>query len=136
MSKKLSGRFKVKDPNKAKAFASNYSNFISCIPNVKDIKDKKFKIDAVVGAMRVTVDGELIDYKLTDNGYVATIQIRGPGVTTTVTTNSTLIGDEVSWESEYKSEGSMVPMLGALLDNSVQAMINQSIECIKNKINQ
>ncbi|AAY81512.1 SRPBCC domain-containing protein [Sulfolobus acidocaldarius] len=135
MPQKLSGKFKVKDPAKAVQFASNYSNFISCIPTARDIKDKKFKLDATVGAMKVTVDGELIDYKITENGYVATVQIRGPGVTTTTTTKSTLNGDEVTWEAEYKNEGSMVAMLGNLLDTSVQTMMNQTAECIKNKLN-
>ncbi|MEM0173371.1 MAG: SRPBCC domain-containing protein [Sulfolobaceae archaeon] len=134
MPKKLSGKFNVTDINKVKNFVSNYSNFINCIPNVKDIKDKKFKIDAQVGAMKVTVDGELVDYKVTDNGYTSTIKIVGPGVITTVMVTSTIKGNEVSWESEYKLEGSMVPMLGSILENSVEAMINQTTECIKKKV--
>jgi len=134
MPRKLSGKFSISDVNKAKEFASNYSNFISCIPNVKDIKDRKFKLDAQVGGMKVTVDGELVDYKVTENGYVSVVKITGPGVITTVTTSSTIQGNEILWESEYKLEGSMVPMLGGILENSVETMIKQTTECIKKKI--
>ena len=133
MPNPLSGKFSA-NQDKIKNFFSNYSNYILCIPNVKDINDKKFLIDAQVGAMKVTVNGELVDYKMAENSYSAIMKVLGPGVTVTITTSFAPKNNEVSWTSEYKLEGAMVVMLGQTLQNTVETMINQTIECVKNKL--
>ena len=133
MSNPLNGKFNA-NQDKIRDFFPHYSNFISCIPNVKDINDKKFLIDAQVGAMKVTVNGELVDYKMAEDNYSATMKVLGPGVTITITTSFIPRNNEVSWTSEYKLEGAMVMMLGQTLQNTVETMINQTAECIKNKL--
>lgn len=133
MPNPLSGKFNA-NQDKVKSFLSSYSNFISCIPNVKDIKDKSFLIDTQVGAIKVTVNGELTDYKISGDSYTSVMKVTGPGVTVTITTSLTAKGNEVSWTSEYKLEGPMVIMLGQTLQNTVETMINQTLECIKNKV--
>ncbi|BFH73094.1 CoxG family protein [Sulfurisphaera javensis] len=112
----------------------NYQNFISCIPSVKDIKDRKFKLDAQVDGFNVTVDGELSTFQKEGQSYIYGLKISGPGVTITITTTYKVQGNEISWSSQYKYEGFAVTMIGSLLDTTIQNMITTTNECIKAKL--
>lgn len=117
-----------------KKFFENYQNFISCIPNVKDINNKKFKLDAQVGGFSVTADGELVSFKQSGDTYEYEIKINGPGVTINIKTVYKLQNNEISWSSHYNYEGFAVSMVGSLLDTTIQNMIKATNECIRTKL--
>ncbi|QIW22924.1 hypothetical protein EWF20_01300 [Sulfolobus sp. S-194] len=117
-----------------KKFFENYQNFISCIPNVKNITDKRFKLDAQVGGFSVTADGELVSFKQSGDTYEYEIKINGPGVTINIRTVYKLQNNEISWTSHYNYEGFAVSMVGSLLDTTIQNMVKATNECIRSKL--
>ncbi|ARM75526.1 SRPBCC domain-containing protein [Acidianus manzaensis] len=121
------------DQNKVKDFYSNSSNFINCIPNVKDINGNQFKLNAIVGAMQFTVDAELTQ-QTNNNQYLTFIKINGPGVTINITSKLTIQDNQGSIDADYTAEGPAVSMVGGLLDSTINTMMNQTSECIKKKI--
>lgn len=126
------GSFNV-DLNKLKNFYADPKNFITCIPNTKDIQGNKFKLDATVGAMSFTVDGEL-EQKVSGNDYTSIVKIFGPGVTITIDSKLTVENSTASITTDYKAEGPAVAIVGGLLDSTISALATQTAECIKRKI--
>lgn len=126
------GPFNV-DINKLKNFYADSKNFILCIPNTKDIKDNRFKLDATVGAMTFTVDGE-IEQKSFESGYLTIVKIYGPGVTVTINSNLSLEGNSATIVTDYKAEGPAVSIVGGLLESTISNLSSQTAECIRRKI--
>lgn len=119
--------------NKLKDFYSDPKNFIQCIPNTKDIRGNKFKLDATVGAMSFTVDGELTQ-NISNNQYKTVIKILGPGVTITIESSLVTENNMASVTANYKAEGPAVSIVGGLLDSTISSLVTQTGECVKRKV--
>jgi len=135
---KMCGMFLISDLVKTLQFIGEQVNFISCIPGVKIIDGNKFLAGIKVLGLTLTVKGELLQYEISPETLILTIQIRTKtlGATIDIVTKSKVSpnGDSVLWSAEYKTSGILSFLARPLLESITESIIIDTLECVKKKL--
>ena len=130
---KISGEVNIKDEEKAIKFISSYENLIHCIPGVTEVDGKKFKAKAKIGFLTLEVDGEVKSYEFKDNESKSVIEVKGPGVISTISSIVKVMGNKLVYEVEYDAQVT-IKGLERIVHSQAEKISREIIDCTKKSI--
>jgi Uncharacterized conserved protein len=131
----ISGEVKIKNVDKAKEFLSSYQNLINCIPGVTEIKGKEFTARAKIGFLTVETKAQVKSFEFRDNESVSVIEVKGVGVTSTITSRVKVDNDKLIYKIEYEVQVT-IKGLEKLVEKQAHKIAEDIITCTKQRIDE
>jgi carbon monoxide dehydrogenase subunit G len=131
----ISGEVEIKNVDKAKEFLSSYQNLINCIPGVTEIKGKEFTVRSKVGFLTVEAEARVKSFEFRDNESVSVIEVKGVGVTSTITSRVKVDNDKLIYKIEYEVQVT-IKGLEKLVEKQAHKIAEDIITCTKQRIDE
>ncbi|ARM75098.1 SRPBCC domain-containing protein [Acidianus manzaensis] len=132
---KISGEEKISSKKDTLSFFTDYKNLLNCTPGVKDINNDSFTAEIKIGPIRVEVQGKVKEHKVVDNKVIDVIEVNGPGITVSITTNVNVEDSKIVWDAQYEISGSLANALQKTISKQAEEITRKIISCTISRLN-